>query len=242
MARSAPVNQKTAPSVERIEFDSEAFGLPFYRVRTLDGDRLENEVAKLKRMPGGLVIDAKVAAEDTRSGRLLMQLGFRKICTQVTMKHTLGDTTLSPGIEVGSTLPLAERTVWEHAQNFRYDRFTVDPLLPEEGRHRLYFQWITNSLMLGKKRIAYLGDDFCSFSEDGEGVVIDLLSVLQPGQGIATMLVDRVIRHAKDHGAPGARVTTECENRTAWRLYLRRGFQVSEFVSVYHFVRLAPSE
>lgn len=229
------------PCIERMEFDSDAFALPFYRVKRIDKERLPAAVAALAAAPGSLVIDAKVEADDVQSAQLLMNLGFRKICTQITLFHALSDTRSPTEVEVDRTLLLDEPTIWEHARNFRFDRFSLDPLLPAEGRQRLYFKWISNSMTLGKKLIAHLGEDFCSFSEDAEEVIIDLVSILRPRQGIGTKLIDATIEYAQSRGFKRVHVTTECENKPAWNLYLQRGFQISGFISVFHFVKRAPA-
>ncbi len=58
---------------------------------------------------------------------------------------------LSGAIEGDSEVPIADRldldddTLWRHARNFSRDRFSLDPLLPAVGRHRLYYQWCSNS-------------------------------------------------------------------------------------------------
>lgn len=228
-----------APCIERMGFDSDAFALPFYRVQRIDRERLADEVENLKAAPGPLVVDAKVAAEDIQSAQLLMLLGFRKICTQFTLVHRLLETHPAKDVRIDRELVLEDATIWEHAGNFRYDRFSLDPLLPGDGRRRLYFKWIKNSLTGRTKLVAYLGQEFCSFSEGGEGVVIDLLSVLCPRRGIGARLMDAVTSYARLKGYKHVTVTTECENKPGWRLYLQRGFQVSGFVSVFHLGRIA---
>lgn len=228
------------PSIERMEFDSAAFALPFYRVKRIDKERLPGTVEALAAVPGPLVIDAKVAADDIKSSGLLMNLGFRKVCTQFILTHALSETSSPNGVVIDRTLLLDESIIWQHARNFRFDRFSLDPLLPADGRQRLYFKWIGNSMTLGKKLIAHLGEDFCSFSAGPEEVIIDLVSILRPRQGIGTKLVDATVEYAQSRGLKRVHVTTECENKAAWNLYLQRGFQVSGFVSVFHFVKRAP--
>lgn len=224
-----------APCIERMGFDSDAFSMPFYRVKQLDRRQLADEVEKLKAAPGPLVVDAKVAAEDIQSAQLLMLLGFRKVCTQFTLIHRLLETRPATNVRIARELVLDDAIIWEHAGNFRYDRFSLDPLLPSDGRRRLFFKWIKNSLSERTKLIAHLGQEFCSFSEVGEGVLIDLLSVLCARRGTGATLMDAVTSYAKSNGYKHVTVTTECENKPAWKLYLQRGFEVSGFVSVFHF-------
>jgi GNAT superfamily N-acetyltransferase len=141
--------------------------------------------------------------------------------------------------EICSRLDLSEELLWRHARNFRYDRFSLDPLLPREGVTRLFYQWVRNSLTSGSKEIACCGPNFCTFRRQDEGyVAIDLVSVLDQGKGIGKALLARVLRAAVEKGAVGVHVTTECENYAAWNLYLKLGFLPTAFTSAFHLVRL----
>jgi len=222
----------------RVEFDSAAFSIPYFRVVRFDELQLREEIAALATM-SPVVADCKVSAGDVATSHWLMRLGFRKICMQITLRHNLE--MQAPALESDATiagkLDLDDDTMWAHARNFRQDRFSLDPLLPAEGRHRLYYQWLRNSLG-GARQVAHRGRGICSFSKEGEHITIDLVSVLEKGRGNGARLVNAVIDYARRSGASDVRVTTECENTTAWNLYQRLGFVTETFTSVFHLVSL----
>ncbi len=216
-------------------FDSEAFGIPFYRVVAWAGSDLEKELSVLlSRRP--IVIDAKVGADQLERNAFLQRLGFRNVCTQLALR-------LSPPaggrpehrIAIGERLHLPADVVGRHVRNFRVDRFAMDILLDPAGHERLYAQWIANSLS-GRMLVASHGENFCSFRAEKSGLAIDLLSVLNQKQGIGRSLVRAIIGYAEQRGLQEVRVVTECANRAAWRLYQDSGFRLDGFLNCYHFV------
>jgi GNAT superfamily N-acetyltransferase len=221
--------------LERQAFDSDAFGIPWYRVVDVTAPALAAELERLESA-GPHAIDAKLPAEALDHARLLQGLGFRRICTQFELKHPLAAATQAvTGVAFSDELALPDDLLWRHAGNFRSDRFSQDPLLPEDGVRTLYRRWIGNSLS-GRKQVAHDGRNFCTYAERPSGWSIDLVSVLDPGQGVGTRLLAALIARAGDRGAPSFSVVTECENPAAWRLYLKSGFTPSCFVSVFHKV------
>jgi GNAT superfamily N-acetyltransferase len=221
--------------IARQAFDSEMFGVPFYRVLRLDAQAIRRELAALSdTVPR--IIDAKLPADDLVHAQLLLENGFRKTCMQFELVHDLSEPPPAPAKgEIADRLELPEEVRWEHARNFLYDRFSLDPLLPDEAVNRLYRNWITNSLS-GRKRVVHDGSDFCSFSEKDDEISIDLLSVLCAGRGIGSGLLARLIEYGRDSRLGLVRVVTECENRPAWRLYLKSRFRVGDFRTVFHLV------
>ncbi len=222
--------------VSQQAFDSEAFGVPYYRVVDFDEAALAIELPPLlRRRP--IIIDAKVAAQALAANRALQQFGFRNVCTQISLRHTLSErrSPAASGATIRNRLPLVEGVIARHAANFRTDRFAMDPLLERAGRDRLYRQWIENSLS-GRMKVAAIGANFCSFTEREAAFTIDLLSVLDQRRGIGRSLVESVLEHAARQGSGEVHVVTECANVAAWRLYLSCGFAVQEFLNCYHFV------
>jgi GNAT superfamily N-acetyltransferase len=218
-------------------FDADAFGCPFFRVTRID-ETLSDRVRALVRDLPEVVIDAKTESGDVAGARLLWSLGFRKVCMQITLRMPLdGRASVPDGVVVAQRLDLQEDVLGRHAGNFRFDRFSLDPLLPAEGVRRLYARWIRNSLTSGAKRIVHAGDSFCTLSVHAQSSTIDLVSVLDSGRGIGRALVAGACRLAWDQGAREIAVTTECENARAWRLYVAAGFGLAKFVSVFHLVR-----
>ncbi len=226
--------------VDRLSFDSESFGFSCYRVSRWDTEPVSAAVRQLLDSPGPLAISAKVPADNVATASGLMLLGFRKVCMQATLSCDLSVRSLEPvpvGVTIRRGMPLDDETVWRHARNFRYDRFSLDPLMPAEGRHRLYFCWIRNSLAADGKLVAATGQDFCSFFETPTAAVIDLVSILEPRRGNGSKVVAAVLAHAKAAGLTEVRVTTECENTPALRLYHRLGFTVATYTAALHLVR-----
>lgn len=227
-------------SIEFSQFDSDAFQVPFYRVKQFDSGALSRDLAKIATS-SPFVIDAKVPASDIAAAHLLQSLGFRKVCMQITLTHELrGLPPVPEGVELAPRLELSDDLLRQHARNFRFDRFSIDPLLPREGTDRLYFEWVRNSLTGGRRQVVHAGPNFCTFSmrQDGEAA-IDLVSVLEPKRGIGKRLLACTIIEASGQGAGKLHVTTECENQAAWSLYLRTGFVPSMFTAAFHLVKMA---
>lgn len=229
-------------ALERQAFDSDAFGFPWYRLVCPDAQGLEVEVEGLAAA-GPHAIDAKLPAEALGPARRLLALGFRRICTQLELVHPLGSApangrpNLPPvtAIEISDSLVLPEELLGRHARNFAYDRFSQDPLLPEAGVRTLYRRWIGNSLS-GRKLVVHDGRNFCTYAEREGTWSIDLVSVLDAGRGVGTGLLAALVERGRAGRARSLTVVTECENRSAWRLYLRSGFEPARFTSVFHKV------
>jgi GNAT superfamily N-acetyltransferase len=226
-----------SPCLVAMEFDTQAFGFPFYRVVRFDEDRLAAELAALGDS-ALMAADAKRPADDVAGAHALETLGFRKVCMQITLCHHLGGYTGEPDPEVEflDRLPLDDSVLWRHARNFTKDRFSLDPCLPAEGRQRLYYQWFRGSLG-GRKRVARLGPNVCTFAQQGDEVSIDLVSILEPRRGFGARIVGAVVAAAANSGASTVRVVTECENTPAWKLYLQQGFVPDHFTAAFHLVR-----
>ena len=220
-----------------VEFDSRAFGFPFYRVTRLDEAELRRELEAFAGL-SPMAVDAKAPAGDLAAQYALMRLGFRKVCMQVTMRHDLSYDSTNQGVDFSEKLNLDEETLWAHARNFTRDRFSQDPLLPKSGRHRLYYQWLRNSLG-GRKLVAHVGSHLCTFSLAEGEAVIDLVSILEGRRGYGQRLISAVVDYARRHGAREVRVTTECENTGAWMLYQRAGFVAVKYSAVFHLVVLS---
>lgn len=236
VTHSDPQHSSASACLQFMEFDTEMFQMPFFRVVRLDKNGLQEEI---ERLPEHCVVDAKVPLDQTEWPHLLPQFGFRRVCTMFTLVHSLKESAAvdSDAVEFSGTLDLPEETLWEHARNFVSDRFSQDPLLPEEGKHRLFYHWVRNSLTKGRKRVAAIGRNFCTFSVSGEGVVVDLVSVLDKRQGMGRAIMTALVEQARREGLRTVTVTTECENAAAWKLYSQIGFTPAAFTAAFHLVR-----
>ena len=222
-------------------FDSDAFGVPFYRLADRADPRLPprlaDEIAALSAA-GPVVVDAKLAEHERDATAALKALGFRPVCMQIGLSHDLetdGTMRGSSDVRIVPRLDLDAATLRAHARGFRFARFLQDPCLPRAASQRLMARWIANSLG-GRRSVAALGHDFCSFEDRGREVVIDLLSCLETGKGHATALLQAVLAHARDQAAGRVRVVTEAENRRSLAVYERNGFRRGGRFVVLHLV------
>lgn len=218
-------------------FDSEIFGLPFYRVADPGSPSLAGEIANLAAA-GRFAVDAKLSAGDTEGLARLEALGFRRVCGQTLLTHDLAGPDAPRGgiaARILDRLELDAETLRAHAAGFRFARFLQDPRLPAAGAQRLLERWIANSLG-GRCKLAVIGRDFCSFRAAGDEIVIDLLSCLETGQGHASALLQAVIAHGRARAARSIRVVTESENAPALRAYERNGFRRCGALVVLHLV------
>jgi GNAT superfamily N-acetyltransferase len=223
-------------ALERQAFDEAAFGRPFYRVTSMnDSDGLERGIAALRKEALPFIVDAKTPSDDLVASRRLLSLGFRKVCMQIRLVNDLsGPADFDRQAAEANTLDWPDELIAAHARNFVYNRFALDIALPTEGHDRLYSNWIRNSLTSGRKRILTIGRSFLSFVDDGEGLRIDLLSVLDHRQGIGRRLLYSLTSLAKDSGRASITTVTECENHAAVQLYCRTGYRLSDFQTVFH--------
>jgi hypothetical protein len=217
-------------------FDSDAFGFPFHRVVHFDEQGIQREL-DLLTASRPVAVDAKCPAEDIATTQALMRLGFRKVCMQVTLQSP-AKSAQQTDVEISNSLLLPDEILWRHASNFTADRFSLDPLLPSEGRHGLYFKWLRNSLN-GSKQVASIGPNLCTFSYHESDAIIDLVSILEPRRGFGRRIMQAVQATAHQHGAASVIVTTECENRAAWSLYQACGFIPIRYTAAFHLVLTA---
>jgi len=220
----------------RSTFDETFFGVPCYRLHQPITDRDLDELAASGRT-AAVFADAKVLADDLDSARVLLDFGFRKICTQVELRHGLAlPTRTSRPVPIENTLKLSNDQTLRHASNFEVNRFRLDPLVERNVADALYAEWIRNSLS-GAKRVAHIGENFCTFSDANVTRSIDLLSVLEKRRGFARCMLEAVLRDARESGLSVVRVVTETENTGALAVYRRVGFEIDHFMNVFHLYR-----
>jgi len=223
--------------IQANSFDSEFFGMPCFRltdpIAPPDLDALSRQAP---RKP--YFADAKVPASDLVTARLLLDRGFRRICTQVELIHPLtkltADAATHQTVEIKNIMHLSEDEIQAHASHFETSRFRQDPTVPIAAANALYAQWIRNSLS-GSKRIALAAANFCTFSDNEHTRQIDLLSVLDKRQGYARSILSALLADARHNECTCVRVITEVENCAALAVYRRLGFTIERFISVFQF-------
>jgi hypothetical protein len=219
--------------ITKSAFDEQFFGVPCFR---LVDPIVSTDLSALPRSP--CFASVKVSASDLATARLVLNWGFRKICTQVQLFHLL--TIMNTGAvtrrsaEIKDALGLSEGEIRAHASHFETSRFRQDPLLPAAAADALYATWIRGSLS-GSKRVAFAGVNFCTFVDNGPNRRIDLLSVLDKRQGYARALLSALIANALHEKCASIRVVTEAENEAALTAYRSVGFVIERFINVFHF-------
>jgi GNAT superfamily N-acetyltransferase len=222
----------------RQDFDSEAFGLPFFRLARLDPELLGGEMRRIARLPGALA-DARLPAAAIAGAALLQRHGFRKVATQVELARPPAPGPAAPALP-GLDLPPAE--IARHAANFVHDRFALDVAIPRAAHDRFWARRIANSLSGARHRVVAREGGFVTFARDGDDIRIDLVSVVAKRRGIASELLARLVSIAAREGRRAVRVVTECENAPALALYARAGFSPVRYESVLHFATRVPSD
>ena len=223
--------------IRKSAFDEEFFGVPCFQ---LIDPIVRADLSALSRFSPRLpyFASAKVPASDLVTARLLLDRGFRKICTQVELLHPLTQMNAVAerrrSAEIKDTLHLSEEEIRSHATHFETSRFRQDPLLPTAAADALYAKWISNSLS-GSKRVAFTGVNFCTFVDNGPSRSIDLLSVLDRRQGHALALLSTLLADARHRKCACVRVVTEAENEAAIAAYRSLGFLIEKFINVFHF-------
>jgi hypothetical protein len=221
--------------LQYLEFDQTFFKKPCYRLRPNVSQAEWSQFDQMARRED-IFADLKISASDLDTAYCALQRGFRKICTQVELMHPLARVEPVGDVTFHDRLELTENQIRAHADHFRTCRFRQDPAIPTRIATNLYQQWIANSLS-GNKRIAALGTNFCSFSDDHGVRRIDLLSVVGRGRGLARQLLKAIAYDARATHIEKIIVTTEVENEAAIKAYRATGFDILSFSSVFHYLQ-----
>lgn len=220
-------------AIVRSEFDSEIFGVEFFRVVGRDPGKIE---AELRALPSGpVMVDAKVDADSFDLISCLNGAGFRKASTLVEFS-TVPDADATPDPEQSANLILGNGDLDAHANGFRFQRFAQDDRIPKDSVVALMRNWITNSLA-GRRKTLAIGRNFCTYTVEGGCLTIDLVSCLDTGQGMTGRLLGALHAEAKARGCREMHVTTEAENVSAMRAYTRAGFKPVRSWVAMHLVR-----
>jgi len=217
-------------------FDTEIFGVPFYRVVLFDMPLLEAELPEICGS-APLIVDAKIDACNKTLDHFFQTKGFKKVCTQLAMELAADDAVPAAGEAAVSVLSLPDPVIKQHAENFTCDRFSLDVRISAQQKNRLYETWVRNSLVNPDIKIICRGNDFCSFKEKNDGAVIDLLSVLEKRKRTGSRLLQGLKSYSRSKGLKKISVITECENRAGFFCYTQNGFSVSRFLSCFHYVK-----
>jgi len=223
------------PRIERQDDLSAIFGRNFYRLSHLD---YSNVAADLAGLTGPSIVDARLWGDDAFNARVLMCLGFHKVCLQSILAVELSpEQAAQPPAapaQAETVLDLDATLLDRHARNFHCNSLEFDPGVAESVWAAFNRMRLEQSLASPKMRHFVTGDGLVSFYPEGDKVVVDLLSVLNPRQGLGTALMRRVFDWSLANGVHRVEVTTECENLPAWLFYQKCGFRLTGTIAVFH--------
>ena len=186
---------------------------------------------------------AKVPVEATEEGLALTARGFAVVDVNVTLTlRALSALDDSSVVDVAPARSEHREALSDIAGScFRYSRFHLDPLIPNELAHRVKREWVMSylgghrgvELLVAVDRDKPIG--FLAVIATGNARVIDLVGVSPNAQrkGVGTALVTAFVeRHAPV--AEELRVGTQIANVPSLRLYERLGFSVTSAAYVLH--------
>jgi GNAT superfamily N-acetyltransferase len=224
----------TLTCLTRQDFDSEAFGLDYYRVTQFDYVALSGELASL---PTPFMADAKLPAQDIDGSKQLQKIGFCKVCVQPTFVADLSGMSGTAAGEPQGAVELHQPELDAHAANFPFNRFGLDPQITEDERVEHQRRWISNS-MASDKILKFMEQGaFVSFKLRESEVVIDLVSALPSARGRGSLLLGRLKTWAAFKGYTRIEVTTESENVPACLFYEKNGFRLAGAAVAFHMRR-----
>lgn len=222
-------------SIKYSKFDSDIFGVDYFRVVSSDKRAIEKD---LKTLQPHCIVDAKIDIDNIELDVFLQEQDFKKICTQVTLHiKNIKNIPKLDDVSIDDYLYISHKDIKQHSQNFIYNRFVLDSRLDKKLSFLVYERWITNSLQNKNIKIAHIGNDFCTFKIDANTVVLDLLSVLNKKQGIAKKLLQAVEHWSFENNINTIIVGTESENTIALGLYKKYGFIADSFISCFTLIK-----
>ncbi len=217
-------------------FDSEVFGLPFFRLITDAGNHLYRDLGILRNLNlPAFGCDAKISSTDDSSLIQLQKEGFIHVCDQITYGIAPGSSTFVPEVKAVELMDMDEAEISFHADNFKDDRLSLDSRIPCASIKRFYTKWISNSFSFPGKTIYSLQSGLCITHLKQDVLKIDLVSVLEKRKGVGSRLIGHTLAQASQGKIPRVEVTTESHNKGAIKVYTRNGFQEKTRLSCLHF-------
>lgn len=212
-------------------FDSEIFKMRFLRVVDPNPTKVLEE---LESENGPIIVDLKIDAFNQKKITEFLRLGFRKSTTLITLLRPVDSAAVDP--EATRKIFLSDTDLTDHAKGFIFQRFKQDPAFSSQIITHFMRTWVKNSLG-GRRDTLAIGKNFCTFYTDRDTLKIDLVSVLDRGQGIGKRLLSSVMAVAAQKGLSNLEVTTEAENTHALRLYIQSGYVPNASWVALHLVR-----
>jgi ribosomal protein S18 acetylase RimI-like enzyme len=188
---------------------------------------------------------AKVDVADMEAVARLTAAGFSVVDVNLTFVHRGARAVAKAAVLVEPARPEhGDALVDVAGRCFRYSRFHLDLLLPDELADRVKREWV-RSYVEGRRGVELLSAvdggrpiGFLAVLESGGARVIDLVGVAPEaqGRGAGRALVNAFVER---HGAEGRelRVGTQAANVASVRLYESTGFSLASAAYVLHLHR-----
>jgi len=126
-------------------------------------------------------------------------------------------------------------------RNFKYSRFHLDPLIPQETANRLKADWAGNfflkkrgnAMVVAEKENSVVG--FLQLLFDKPSLIIDLIAVDHGNRGkkIASNMI--AFAESRLEGFATIRVGTQAANQESIGLYEKMGFRIDRCYYVFHY-------
>ena len=128
---------------------------------------------------------------------------------------------------------------------YNYSRFLNDNNLDKEKSKLLYYNWLKNSFNKKEKYVAYYNEKkkylgYCLFHiENNNECIIELIATdnKHQGKGISTKLIESIEDYCINNKISIIKVGTQLNNISAQNFYIKNGFKVKEYNSIYHIWR-----
>jgi len=221
------------------EFDSKIFGKNWYRLDISDEKECNAEkILDAIRNSDAEYIDIKITGEQLKFERKLKEIGFRKVCMQISMCCELIKQNIEPSsVTTFSDKPLDENIIKKLSENnsksFTTSRFYLDEKLNLENVFEFQRQWIRNSLEDYNMLKFIYRDSFLTVKQIGKNIKTDLIAVpiQDRNKGIGGKLFTDAIGYSKGIGCEEMWATISTENLPTYRMHTKVGFEVRSFIS-----------
>ncbi len=245
VASAAPTAPVTA---EPDGFLAEILGAPVLRLSipaTAAGRALEvalGEIVARAEADGVCLVSCRLAAAHA-AGVALEAAGFRAIERLQTFRRRVTPVAEGAGGARLATCADADAAAAIAARAFTFDRFHVDPAIPDGAADEIKRRWVLNAfagradaIIVAPETGPVAGFILCRRHE--EEAVIDLIAVdaTQQGHGHGTAMIAAALNHYAGRSATMA-AGTQATNAPSIAMYRRLGFALAGETVTYHWTR-----